>query len=125
MAILMGLFMILTGMGIWPLIVALICGPIADLIYKSGNYTSKKKAVLTYGVFGIWMWGNFLMLFFQPEAYFATRQSFGQEYIDSLTNIMQPFMCPVLLVVTFLFGLLGGFIGLKMLKKHFEKAGIV
>ena len=125
MSVLMGILMILTGMGFYPLLVSLVTGVIAEFIYKSGDYKSSKKAVLTYAVFGIWMWGNFLLLFINPTGYWATRQDFGQEYIDALTKIMPIWMCPVLLVVTFLFGILGALIGKALMKKHFKKAGIV
>jgi energy-coupling factor transport system substrate-specific component len=70
------------------------------------------------------MWGNFLPLFFAPEQYFSTRQDFGQEYIDTLTSLLPLWMCPVLLVVTIVCGIIGGLIGRAVLKKHFVKAGI-
>ena len=82
------------------------------------------KRQVSYGVFSTWMWGNFLPLFFNPDGYFSTRQSFGQEYIDSLTNLMPMWMCPTLLVTCFVFGVAGGLLGKALLKKHFKKAGI-
>lgn len=124
MGAIMGIMMMLTGMGYYSLIVTAFTGLIAELIYKSGKYISSKKAIITHGVFSIWMWGNFLPLFFNPEKYFSTRQDFGEEYITSLSNLMPIWMCPVLFVACFIFGILGGIIGRKLLKKHFEKAGI-
>jgi len=125
MSIIMGLLMLLTGMGYYSLVVGVITGLIAEFIYRSGNYSSASKAVLTHGVYCIWIWGNFLPLFFDIEGYFATRQDYGQEYIDSLTALMPTWMCPVLLVACFVFGILGGLIGKAAVKKHFIKAGIV
>ena len=59
------------------------------------------------------------------EEYFKTRQSFGQEYINSLTNIMgNGWLTPVLAIASFVFGIVGGLIGKALLKKHFVKAGI-
>ena len=52
------------------------------------------------------------------------RQGYGQEYIDALTRLMPPWMCPVLLIAAFLSGLIGGLLGKAALKKHFQKAGI-
>ena len=111
MSIIIGIFMILTG--------------IAELIYKSGNYASQTKAVLTCGVFSMWAWGNFIPLFFNREAYWATRQSFGEEYITTLNSLMPMWLCPVLLIASFVFGIIGGMFGKALLKKHFKKAGIV
>ena len=76
-------------------------GLIAELIYKSGNYASQTKAVLTCGVFSMWAWGNFIPLFFNREAYWATRQSFGEEYITTLNSLMPMWLCPVLLIASF------------------------
>ena len=125
MNILMGILMWLTGMSFYALAVGAVVGLIAELIYKSGDYRSSKKAVLTHAVFSLWVWSNFLPLFIQPEKYWSTRQQFGEDYINTLTNLMPIWMCPVLLVVCFVFGILGGLLGKAILKKHFAKAGIV
>ena len=124
MSLIMGLLMLLTGMGYWPLLISIITGIAAELICRAGQYKSVKSAVLAAGIFPLWMWGNYLPLFFNPDQYFASRQSFGQDYIDSLTSMLPGWMCPVLLVLCFLSGIAGGLLGKNMLKKHFKKAGI-
>ena len=59
------------------------------------------------------------------EAYFQTRHSFGEEYITSLTEIMEnTWMAPFLFVACFVCGVIGAQIGKALLKKHFVKAGI-
>ncbi len=125
MSLIMGIMMLLTGMSYYALIVGFFTGLIADLIYKSGQYQSQNKMALTHAVFSIWMWGNFIPLFFFREQYWSTRQSFGEEYITTLTNLMPLWMAPALLIACFVFGLIGGFIGIALMKKHFKKAGIV
>lgn len=124
MGLIMGLMMLLTGMGYYSLIITAVTGLIAELIYKNGYYASARKAILAHGVFSIWIWGNFIPLFTDVDGYFSTRQSFGQEYIDALTSLMPLWMCPVLLVSCFVFGIIGGLLGKALLKKHFVKAGI-
>lgn len=124
MTMIMGIVMLLTGMGYYSLIVGLFSGAIAELVYKSGKYQSLTKGIISHGVFSIWIWGNFIPLFLNPEAYFATRQSYGQEYIDTLISLLPMWMCPVLLVSCFVSGIVGGLIGKALLKKHFKKAGI-
>lgn len=123
-SILLGILMLLTGMGYYTLIVGTVSGLIAELIYRSGNYKSAFKAVLTYGIFSVWMWGNYIPLFTDIEGYFSTRQAYGQEYINTLTSLMPAWMCPTLLAAAFVFGITGGLIGKAILKKHFIKAGI-
>ena len=124
MSVIMGILMLLTGMGYYSILVGVISGWIAELVYKRGDYRSVKKAVLTSGVFSLWIWGNFIPLFTNITGYFSTRQDFGQAYIDALTRLMPLWMCPTLLVAAFVGGILGGLLGRAVLKKHFVKAGI-
>lgn len=125
MSLLMGLLMLLTGMGYYALLVATVSGLLAELIYRRKNYQSSTMAVLTSGVFSIWIWGNYIPLFINIEGYFATRQDYGESYINALTALMPPWMCPALLIAAILSGLIGGLLGRAVLKKHFIKAGIV
>ena len=124
-SIIVGLFLWITGMGYWPFIFGIVFGFLADLIAKSGSYKSSRKTILSYAVFCLVVFGNFIPLFINAEKYFETRQSFGDEYITSLSSIMShTWLAPVLCVATLVCGLIGGFIGRAVLKKHFEKAGI-
>lgn len=124
-SIIVGLFLWITGMGYWPFIFGIVFGFLADLIAKSGSYKSSMKTILSYAVFCLVVFGNFIPLFINAEKYFETRQSFGDEYITSLSSIMShTWLAPVLCVATLVCGLIGGFIGRAVLKKHFEKAGI-
>ena len=59
--------------------------------------------------------------FKNADKYFSTRQSFGQDYITSLTNIMQPWTAPVLLVCCFVSGVMGALLGKKLLKKRLNQ----
>lgn len=123
--VIIGAFLWVTGMGYWPFIFGIICGVLADLVAKSGNYTSKKKAVLSHGIMSITIFGCFLPLYLDINEYFATRTSFGSEYIEALTKIFQPWTAPVIFGCSFVFGIFGALLGQHFLKKHFEKAGIV
>lgn len=80
---------------------------------------------MTAGVFPLWACGNYLPLFLQRTQYFAERSSYGQEYVDAVMKYTPNFMFFVLLITTFVCGIIGGFIGKALLKKHFERAGIV
>lgn len=125
MAIIVGVFLMITGMGYWPLILGIICGLIADFICKSGDYKSAKKTVIANGVFHIMIFGTLIPLYLNLEGYFATREGFGPEYISTVGNLLQPWSAVVLIAGSFAAGVAGALIGQKLLKKHFEKAGIV
>ena len=61
----------------------------------------------------------------RTEFFDSLVSSYGQEYVDTLMSYTPGWMFPVLFVVTFLGGILGALLGKAVLKKHFEKAGIV
>ncbi len=123
--IIIGVFLWITGMGYWPVLFGIICGVAADLIAKAGKYSSAKMTTLSHGVLSITIFGCFLPLYLDINGYFSTRSSYGQEYVDALTRIFQPWTAPIILLASFVFGILGAILGRKILKKHFEKAGIV
>ena len=125
MAILSGLLMGLTGMGFWGVPVGVISGLLADLIMKSGEYKSAKKGIIGYAVFSLWMVGTYIPMYFMVEesrASFAA--SFGDEYADKVMSVMPMWSIVLVVASIFVFALLGGLIGQKLLKKHFVKAGI-
>ena len=124
MSIIMGIMMLLTGMSWPPLVVSVFSGLLAELVYKSGNYRRAAKAVITNGVFSLWVAANYLPLFFAADKYWASRQNYGQDYIDSVTRLMPTWMCHVTFIAAFVCGVIGGLLGKALMKKHFEKAGI-
>ena len=125
MNILMGILMWLTGMSYYALVIGTVAGLIAEFVLKGREYRSARRAVIAHGFFSLWVWSNYIPLFFFAEKYWSTRQNFGQEYIEALTRLMPMWICPVHFVLCFASGILGGLLGLKVLKKHFAKAGIV
>ena len=126
MSILMGLMMLISGMGIYPLIVSIFSGLISEIIYRKDNYSNAKMAVLTNATFSLWVWAGFLLLFLNRTSFLASRaESIGQEYVDALNKLTPDWLCPVLLVICFICGIIGGLLGKKMLSKHFKKAGVI
>ena len=126
MSILIAIIMFVTGMGFLgaPLIIA--AGVIADLIAKSGKYKSFKKTMLSYGVFCLWICANYFPILITADAY---RQDlvdagYSAEYCENLFRAINPHTIAILLIVCFICGCLGAFIGKAAVKKHFEKAGI-
>lgn len=125
MSLIMGIMMALTGMGLYSLPVALVSGLIAEWVQHRARYSKMSSSILTSGFFSIWMWGNFIPLFLNPDGYFSTRSEFGADYETALKALLPPWMNPVLLVTCFVCGLIGGWLGKSLLKKHFAKSGIV
>lgn len=125
MSIIMGLLMLLSGMSFYALVIGAFSGLAAELIYKSGNYSSANKGVLTHAIFSLWIFGNYLLFYLNHETYMKTREEMiGAEYVEKLNALLPMWSWVVLLALTLLFGFLGGLLGKTMLKKHLTKAGI-
>lgn len=76
-------------------------------------------------MFSCWIIGNFLPFLITADTYLPTvRAQYGDAYVNELMTYLQPEMYPVLLVACFATGIIGGFIGRAILKKHFVRAGI-
>ncbi len=125
MCTMIGIFLWITGMGYWPFLFRVVCGFLTDLLDKSGNYHSAVKTVIGNDMLHLTIFANLIPPYTYIDGYFSTRQDFGQEYITSLANIMQPWTALVLLLASFVCGVIGRLIGQKLLKMHFAKAGIV
>lgn len=124
--IIIGIFNILMGSGWLPLVFSIVFGVLADLIFKTGKYKSSKMTIIGNGVFSLWIMGFISRLFLTRTEYFASiEKSYGKEYTDTLASYTPNWVYPLLFVLTFIGGLIGAFLGRSVLKKHFEKAGIV
>lgn len=127
MSILLAIIMFVTGMGYLgaPLIIA--SGVIADLIAKSGRYKSFKKTVISHGVFCLWICANYFPVIVTADSYRENliESGYSAEYCDNLFYAINSKTIFVLLILCFVFGCLGAFIGKAVVRKHFEKAGIV
>ena len=124
MSAIIGVFMTVTGMGIWPTVFGVACGLAADLIARNGNYESARATAMSYGVMCVTFFGCFLPLYLNINEYFASRSSYGEDYVASLTAVMQPWTAPLILLSCLVFGILGALFGQRMMAKHFQRAGI-
>ncbi|MBO6297655.1 MAG: MptD family putative ECF transporter S component [Lachnospiraceae bacterium] len=127
MSVLLAIIMFVTGMGYLgaPLIIA--AGVVADLIAKSGNYKDFKKIVVSHGVFCLWICANYFPVIITADSYrnSLVEGGFSAEYADNLFRAINSKTIVVLLILCFVFGCIGAFLGKAVVKKHFEKAGIV
>ena len=127
MSILIAIMMFVLGMGFLGVPLIIIAGVIADLIAKSGKYKSFKKTMLSYGVFCLWICANYFPVVITAESY---RQDlvdggYSAEYCNNLFLAINYKTIGILLILCFVFGCLGALLGKAVVKKHFEKAGIV
>ncbi|HFU6938617.1 TPA: MptD family putative ECF transporter S component [Streptococcus agalactiae] len=127
LAIIMCILRLATGMH-WAMAVGtLITGIVAELIAGSKSYKNKKMNMLSFGVFALGDIGTFLVYFMNPKSWSDAMIKKGTDitYIESMNAAAADWMIYVIDIGTFLVALLSAWIGMKLLKKQFEKAGIV
>lgn len=127
LAVIMCILRFATGMH-WAMGVGtLIAGIIAEIIAGSKRYKNKKMNMLSFGIFALGDIGTFLVYFINPESWSNAMIKKGTDisYIESMNAAAANWMIYVIVIGTFLVALLSAWIGMKLLKKQFEKAGIV
>ena len=126
-SVLLAIIMFVGGMGYLGAPLIIISGLVADFIAKSGNYKSFKKTVLSFGVFNLWICSNYFPILVTAESYRKDLidGGFSAEYANNLFAAINVTTIGILVVLCFVFGCIGAVIGKAVVKKHFEKAGIV
>ena len=126
MSIIFGVFWFLMGYT-WTAIVGyVVFGIISDLVLRAGKYKSFKIDVIGYWLFSCGMIGCQAPMWVMADTYMAgIEQSMGAQYASELARYMPSWMGIAAIAIIFVGALLGSLLGHKMLKKHFERAGIV
>ena len=128
LALISGILFFATGECTWVIIVTFaIAGLLAEVMRKVLGYKSFKGIALAGGFCAIGFIGSPLPMWLFQESYMKSIEEMGMgaEYVEGLQSMISAGSFIGMLAVAFSGGLLGTLIGHKMLKKHFEKAGIV
>ncbi len=125
MGALLGLISFLMGYGPIGLCFGIVCGLIADLILRAGGYKSLKCSVASHCVFSLWVIGTMLPMWILGQAYFEPyRASQGDAFVNESLAYLSGGMLVIVVVGIIVCALIGAAIGTKVLRKHFERAGI-
>lgn len=125
MALITSLLMFLQGHMLPGFIIGILTGIIADFISSIGDYKSFKFNTIGYCIFSLWPVGAFVPIWIMRETYFDTiTKGMGIEYAESLQAITPMWVLPLMAIATMVAGVGGAYLGKKLLKKHFIKAGI-
>lgn len=127
MGIVMGLFFMISGHFIISFAANIVMGIVADCVAKVGKYKSKKWIILSYVLFSYGLFGPVIPMWFMKDAYVANLVARGKDavYITELFANINMVTFVLAVVATLICALVGGWFGMKMIKKHFVKAGIV
>ena len=99
---------------------------LADLLAWTARYKSIRINILSYIVFCLGGTGSYIAYFINPEAWVSRMLEKGtaKEYLDTMTSVVNHRVFLTMLAGTVFVAILSGFVGSKLLKKHFAKAGI-
>ena len=98
---------------------------IAELIAWLGKYKSKKMFMISYMLFSLVYTTPYMMITFSRKVFMEqTLAISGQEFTDALATIVPSWIFYALVAGALVAGLIGSILGQKIMKKHFEKAGI-
>ena len=115
-----------TGMH-WAMAVGyLVMGIAADFVAGAGKYQSKKINSLSYILLSLGGTASYLVFFANPDGWARTMLGNGTEqaYIDTMRSAGTIWILIIMLAGTVLAAAVSAFVGNRMLKKQFEKAGI-
>ncbi|WP_343090151.1 MptD family putative ECF transporter S component [Clostridioides difficile] len=127
LGIVVGILLFITGMH-WAMVLGcIIMGFIADIIARIGNFKSKKMNIISYMIFSLGGVGSFLEYFINPNGWIRAMVEKGtdQSYLDTMNAVAKPWTIYVIIIGTLLVAAFSAWVGSKLLKKQFEKAGIV
>ena len=104
----------------------LIMAIVADLVAGAGQYKSKKLNSLAYILFSLGGTGSYIVFFADPNGWAQTMLGNGteQSYIDTMQATANTGILIAMFAAAIITSAISAFVGCKMLKKQFEKAGI-
>ena len=105
-----------------------VAGIIAMLIAKTKGVSNYKGLMIGYVIFCVLAgFGGMCVpfLFYAEQTIKSYEKMFGSEYLGTLTKIVSPMTTVMMLILIAICGFIGAVISNKLLKKHFEKAGMV
>ena len=106
--------------------VALVTMLVAEGIRRLGKYRSLRYNMLAYVVMATILCSSLLQMLVMKELYLQlTEAEMGREYTEALEKLISVRNMGLVYLGAVLGGIVGAFLGRKLLKKHFEKAGIV
>ena len=126
LGIIMGIIWFVTGMH-WAFSLGYIgMGIIADLVAGAGDYRNKAVNLLSYMLMSLGGVYTYVVFLIDPQGWASTMLENGteQSYIDTMSASAPSWLLAVIIIGTLAIAAFSGWIGGKLMKKQFEKAGI-
>lgn len=126
--VVIGLIEFLIGAG-WGVAVGFIAGAvIAELLARVGQYKNFWLNAIGYSLYmSCFALGTYLPMVIMASYVddMSTSNGVDAAYLTDLHNLMNGKMVVIIVLVTFVAGIIGALIAKGLFKKHFQKAGIV
>lgn len=125
--ILVGGVLFVTGM-YWLMCLAyIILGVAAELVAGSTNFKSKTRNLFAYMIFVISPIFSYAMLWINRDAYvdYLVKNGTEQAYMDTMIANAHIWVLPAMIAGNLTCSFISGKFGQHLLRKHFEKAGMV
>ncbi|MBT1166096.1 MptD family putative ECF transporter S component [Bifidobacterium simiarum] len=126
LGVLLALLMGVIHGNVYTIVTAVAASVIADLIARTGDYRRMSLNVLSAGVFNLWNLGLFLPFYIGRNDYLAAMVAKkGETATAQMAGLFPAWILPVLVVLGVIGGLIGAWIARSMMRRHFERAGLV
>lgn len=104
----------------------LVMAVVADFVAGAGQYKSKKLNTLAYVLFSLGSTGTYIIFFADPDGWAQTMLGNGTEqgFIDTMQATANTGILIAMFAAAIITSSISAFVGCKLLKKQFEKAGI-
>ena len=104
----------------------LVMAVVADFVAGAGKYRSKMLNSLAYILFSLGSTGTYILFFVDPNGWAQTMLGNGteQSYIDTMQATANTGILVAMFAAVLITSAISAFVGCKLLKKQFEKAGI-
>lgn len=127
LGVIVGLLVFVTGMyWLWA-VACVVCAIVADFIAGVGKFRNKNLNLVSFLVFSLNPMGSYMMLWIDPQGYagYLTGKGTEQAYMDTMmATAGTGWILPAMIAGILLCALISALVGRKLLRKHFEKAGI-
>lgn len=115
-------------MGRLPLdiVTMLVCGLIGELLYGALGRKSFRGMAVAHAVYTCSLTlVAFISVVFLKDAFMEAFAMYGETYIGKLIELVTPLNLLGLCLFSAICGLIGAFFGKFLLRKHFQKAGVI
>ena len=126
LGIIMGIIWFVTGMH-WAFSLGyIVMGIVADFVAGIAGYQNRFLNAVSYMLLSLGSVFTYVMYFMDPEGWAGTMLKNGteQSYIDKMNDAAPSWLLAVILLGTLAVAAFSAWVGGKLLKKQFEKAGI-